>query len=432
MTYRQRIAADRCLAVPLALVFNVAARLLGAVLNRDHSIHPERVRCILVAKLVGMGSAIQATPLLRALRQHFPGAQITFVTLVSNRDLVERMEEVDRVLCLDDRSVLRMAWSTSCLVVRMIRLQAEMYFDLELYSSFASLIALWSLARNRIGFCRQSTRFKRGIYTHLIYFNTHRAIRLVYLQMARAVGARNIASDELGKLRVDATDWVSVSRKLGERSGGWDEDTSYVVINPNASELLLERRWPAAYVQDTVEALAAKGCRIVVIGSTSEQAYVRDLVKGLSPVAKRLVVDTSGTFSIGELLAAIDHARCVVTNDTGPMHMAISLRKPTVCLFGPVSPDHYGYPGVHVETLYAPVYCSPCVHEIESPPCCGQNYCMQRILPHVVVTAVERVLGSGPRSGVSAGQLALVAESEDGAPLGIVVTNGCLSARRSG
>ena len=71
MTFRQRILLDRLLAVPLAVSLNALVALLGRILRRDHSIQPATTREIVVCKLVGMGSILQATPLLRALKQRF-------------------------------------------------------------------------------------------------------------------------------------------------------------------------------------------------------------------------------------------------------------------------------------------------------------------------------------------------------------------------
>src|SRR5262249_35139961 len=79
--------------------------------------------------------------------------------------------------------------------------------------------------------------------------------------------------------------------------------------------------------------------------------------------------------------------------DTGPMHFAFALRRPTVCLFGPVDPLHYSFEAAEVETLYRPVFCSPCVHENQSPPCGGNNVCMQLIETRAVLDAVHRCLG---------------------------------------
>ena len=132
-----------------------------------------------------MGSILQATPLLRALKQQYPQCTLTIVTMSSNRELILRLPCVDEVLVLDDRNVLVMLITTLTTVVKLIRRRADLYFDLELYSAFASLLALCAVTRNRLGFYRHSVAFKNGIYTHLVYFNTRMPVRRLYLQLGR-------------------------------------------------------------------------------------------------------------------------------------------------------------------------------------------------------------------------------------------------------
>ena len=111
------------------------------------------------------------------------------------------------------------------------------------------------------------------------------------------------------------------------------------------------------------------------------------------------LVNLAGELSLGGLFALLEGARCVVTNDTGPMHMAWALGAPTVALFGPVDPVHYGMVGDRFRVLKKSVYCSPCVHEVDEPPCMGNNVCMQRIAAVEVLEAVENLLGTPTASG---------------------------------
>ena len=134
MTHRQRILADRLIAVPVAFLFNGIARVLGRIIRRNHSVHSSNTRRIVVAKLIGMGSILQATPLLKALKRRFPEARITFVTMASNRDLLSRLACVDDVLLLDDKNALRMAVTTIQTIAALVALRnADLYFDLEVY-----------------------------------------------------------------------------------------------------------------------------------------------------------------------------------------------------------------------------------------------------------------------------------------------------------
>jgi ADP-heptose:LPS heptosyltransferase len=110
----------------------------------------------------------------------------------------------------------------------------------------------------------------------------------------------------------------------------------------------------------------------------------------------------------------------MLTNDTGPMHLAVALGCPTVGLFGPGSPDHYGVEGPGVEILYHPVACSPCIYETDQVPCAGRNVCMQIISVEEVLLAMERSLRAG-RYGVGRKEPAEVPyEGPDGRMLGLI------------
>ncbi len=421
MTHRQRVLADRFIGSPLEFIFNFLARLLGATMRRNHTMTPGNTREIVVAKLVGMGSILQATPLLRALKTQHPDAKIRFVTLQANRTLVERLKDVDEVLCLDDRGVIRMAVTTIKVIVRLIRLKTDVYFDLELYSAFCSLLALWAVTRNRVGFYRRSTNLKNGIYTHLVYFNTRMSVRQLYLQLGRVVGAPAPADDSIGPIILRDSDRETLKQKLAAMPGWGNATEPYIIVNPNASDLLLERRWPAAYVISAVQKLTDLGHKIVFVGSRSESPYVESLIDGLSPEAKARCITTAGILTLPELFALLKDAACVLTNDTGPMHMSIALGRPTVCLFGPVSPEHYGHFGDNVIMLYAPVFCSPCVHEMDEPPCNGNNVCMQRLAPELVVESVLQFVGPNPDIKGRFIRLPMVTDDQFNHPLGLVV-----------
>ncbi len=417
MNFRQRILLDRLLAVPLSIVCNACVRGLGLICGRNHRIDPASTREIVVSKFVGMGSIIQATPLLRALKQQFPKAHLTFVTLEANRGLVERLEGVDDVLSLNDSGVGPMLWTTTQALGQLMRRRVDHYFDLEIYSGFACLFAVFSLARNRLGFYRHSNRFKKGIYTHLVYFNTRMPVRRLYLQLGRTAGVPVSADDRLGIIRVDPADRQRMLDKLAKL--GLKPGSPYILVNPNASDLLIERRWPDGHMIQAVTALAEAGHAVVLMGAKSEAAYVRSLHERIAAPARDRVWNSAGLFSLPEAFALIEQAACVLTNDTGPMHMAFALGRPTVCLFGPVDPAHYGIAGPNIVTFYAPVPCSPCVHEIDKPPCDGNNVCMQRLLPGPVVQQVLALIsGQSPDRQT---RLPLVWETADGQPLGIVI-----------
>ncbi len=325
-----------------------------------------------------MGSIIQATPMLQAIRQKFPEAEITFVSTQANKNFLQKIDLIDTIITVNDKGLFKLLGSTLNTIVTLIKKRPDVYIDLEIYSNYSTLVALFSLSKNRIGFYLRDSSFRMGIYTHMMFFNPRVPISGVYLQIARLFGpiekpislyplANTIPGNAL-KLPTD----------------------SYIVVNPNASDLRIERRWAADnFVQLITKILEANHqLTVMLIGSPAEHEYTHEIAK---KVNSPRVTDLSGKTSIDELIAVIKNAQLVITNDTGPMHISFACNTPAVCLFGPCSPDQYGYSGKST-IIYKGLYCSPCVHDFKVPPCGGDNMCMKMISVEEVFTAVEKTL----------------------------------------
>lgn len=372
MRTKQQLFIDQYLVRPVAYAMNFLVRIAGKILSIDHSLDHEFKR-IVICKFKGLGSIIQSTPMLAAIRERFPNAEIIFVSTRANVQLLQKIDLIDTVIAIEDKSMFRLVSSLFRSLWQLIRMRPDVYIDLEIYSNFSTLVALFSFSKNRIGFYLRSSSFKMGIYTHMMFFNSQVLISEVYLQIARLFGEIKEVPGlyPLYKdLKVDAT---------------FLPDKNYILVNPNASDLRIERRWPAANFTLLIEQ-----CRklypekqIILIGGPSERIYAQTVI---ADITSENVMNWAGKTSIDELIILIKNADLVITNDTGPMHIAFACKAPTICLFGPCSPDQYGSENAVI--LYRKVYCSPCVHDFSTPPCNGNNACMQLIGVTAVMDAV--------------------------------------------
>jgi ADP-heptose:LPS heptosyltransferase len=412
---RTKVVLDAVAGRTLVFFLNLAARLLGRTLSIDHSLS-RPPRTIVVCKYLGMGSIIQATPLLQTLRKNFPDAKLVFVTAQANRGLMKQVDAVHEVLTVNDSGLSALALSSWSMLRRLWKLRPDLFIDLETYSYYSTAIATMSCARNRVGFYRLERNIRMGVYTHMMFFNARAPIAQSYLQMARLVGCRDIIA-QLYPFRVDDADLASMRRKLERQVG--ESFEPFVVINPNASDLRIERRWPADRFIALIRSLSERfpTHRFLLIGSVSEAAYVGKIYRRLELPHEDQVINTAGRLSLGELFALISRSELVVTNDTGPMHIAFSLGRPTVSLFGPASPSQYG-DNPNAFGLYKNLYCSPCVHDFLVPPCGGDNQCMKQITLEEVDALCTRLL-RGDRSPAASDHLRFTRTEADGA-LGVV------------
>ncbi len=362
MNTKKQILLDKYLAKPAGYLLNYLVRLLGQILHIDHSLDKEFKR-IAICKFKGMGSIIQSTPMMDALRTRYPEAEIIFVSTKSNRHILNTIHLVDTSVLLDESSLFTFMVSSMKALFFLIRKRPDVYIDLEIYSDFSTIFAALTLSKNRMGFYLRSSSFRMGIYTHMMYFNPREPISNVYLQFA-SLFSKDIKESTLYSFSMTIEKYPVLSRK-------------YIVINPNASDLRLERRWDASNFVSLIKMIRHEFSEytIQLIGSASERGYTQTIA---DTVDDEDVMNTAGTQRIEELIAFISHARLMISNDTGPMHIAFCTNTPIVCLFGPCSPEQYAH-GANAYIIYKKVYCSPCVHDFEVAPCHGNNMCMKLI-----------------------------------------------------
>ncbi len=391
MKLKTKILIDRWLGHPLVSVMNIFAFLSGKLLKRRHDFENSRV--IVICKLLGLGSIIQITPLLVSLRKRFPSARLVFLTQKSNAVLCNRLDTIDETLTLDDHSLISLILSTSVLLKRLWRMKVDIFVNLEIYSQLGSLLAFLSRARNRIGYYQHTGDVRvHGIYTHMIYFNPSAPIAQIYLEGARCLGITEL-HHSLMPPRIDQSNQTTLRKKLEALGGDFDR-SNYIIVNPNASDLCRERRWPAQRYASLINRFHAlhPDMQIYLIGAKECEHTGAEVVKSLSLPAGRFF-NLTGQLSLPELTALISGARIFITNDSGPMHLAFALGTPTVALFGPVTPAHYGgTDGNSQILLFRHVYCSPCVHHFLEAPCHGDNQCMKLISIDDVAAAVEVLL----------------------------------------
>jgi len=217
---------DKIVIASLVRFINIFVILAGKILRIDHSLD-KKFKTIAVCKYKGMGSILQSTPLLKTLRHHYPNAKIIFISAKANRQILKMIPEIDEVVSLDDSSFLRLLLGFPSFVWKLIRYRIELYIDLEVYSSFSTLVTILSLATNRMGFYLNSMHFRLGNYTHMMYYNTRSAISDTYLQFARLLDCEKIIQEML---------CLDSSVKELELSEGVSFDllnNDYIVINPN-------------------------------------------------------------------------------------------------------------------------------------------------------------------------------------------------------
>jgi heptosyltransferase-2 len=396
---------DHYAGIPLCWALGGAAVLLRMV--RGTRRVPEDPRRILIMKFLGMGHVLLASPLLRALRQRFPRAQLVFLTFDSTAPVVRRQGLVDEVREIRTTSAPAFVLD----VVRQIgRLQAErvdVTIDLEFFSKFSTMMSVLSGASARVGYYLE-TFWRDSIITHPVFFNYHRHVLDIYEAAIHTLGVP-MPDRSIAPLSTSADERGAAARFLAAH--GIDAGVAVIGVNPNASDLSLERRWPLeSFVALLDRLLARQECAVLLTGGAGEREYVRRMEQALRPRWGTRIVNACGELTFAQFVAALSHCRLFLTGDSGPMHVAVAQGVPTVSLWGPTNPNFHAPVAAHHWVVHRRLPCSPCVPMLTSRPgmwCHHRADCMQQLSVDEVLDVVHQALatvardGGSPRHGVS-------------------------------
>jgi len=361
------------------------------------------VEKVLVVKMWGLGSLVLASPLFAEIERRHPGARIDFVTLKENAAILDLYPQVTRRYTPDLAAGIAGFLLQTLAVLRTIRRERyDLLLDLEFFTRFTAIFSLLAGARRSHGFSAKGSG--RGqLHDVPVPFNVYKHVTANFLALLRGRPLERVlpfepeAAGVLPRLAVPEAAWERC-REVLAADPAWRPERPTVVVNPNAGDMALERRWPAEQVGTLVDALAARGdLNVVLSGSPAERAYVEGLVAALArPDA---VVDLSGRVRLVEFMALLERARLLVTNDSGPLHLAAATGTSTVALFGPETPVLYRPLRANEEQRhlihYLALPCSPCmfVHNNKVIDCWfAKARCMSGIQPQAVYADVVRLL----------------------------------------
>jgi ADP-heptose:LPS heptosyltransferase len=375
MQTRFQLFIDKYAGYFLCAVLLVFVRAAGKILRINHNLN-RPINRIVVCKLKGLGSIVQASALINTLRKNYPDADIRFISSESNKGLLDFYStQLTNYWLIRDRNFRSLLSSSISTIFALWKFRPQVYIDLEIYSNYSSLLCTLSAATNRLGYYKSDKDYRTGLYTHLMYYNIKAPLAAIYLQMARILQLTEIDQSFIyPKAKPETSN--SMAKKALEMK--LKPEKPFIIINPNASDLRLERRWPRTSFIRLIEEIRINHpeIQIVLIGNKQESEYVGSISEVFKNDAG--VIDSSGKFSLGELICLFEKSLLILTNDTGPLHLSLALKKPTIGLFGPCSPMQYSQME-SCRPIYLNMYCSPCVHEFIKPPCGGDNQCMKRI-----------------------------------------------------
>jgi heptosyltransferase-2 len=337
---------------------------------------------VLIVQTAFLGDVVLTLPLIATLQQYFSDVQVDVVTVPAHAAVLQQQPGIHRVIAYDKRGKQR-GLRGFLAVVRQI--QARRY-DVVLTphrSLRTALLVAWSRAPRRIGFARWWTRWAytrtvpRPVKGHEVERNIH---------LLTALGVQAVSSAARLGLRVTAAARQKAAAYF-TRGGIAAQD---VVVGLIPGSQWGTKRWPAERFAALIDHLASKQALQCVLMGGPQDRSIADAIRARCTVP---VLDLIGQTTLQELPACLERCAVVVSNDTGPMHIAAAVGRPIVALFGPTTPEMgfapYGVPWEEVSVTLA---CRPC--HAHGPQRCPLSHwrCMMELSVERVAASVQRLL----------------------------------------
>lgn len=328
-----------------------------------------------------VGDAVMATPALRALRAAHPRARICLEGRPALEGLLRGLPHFDEFLPEAGRGA-RGA------LVRARRLRARRFdWALLLPDSARAALGPWLAGiPRRVGYARDPLR--RALLSEALPPPRDAAgdrlpIPMVerYLRLTRHLGCPDRGLHE--ELVVDPQVAARLDADLERR--GADPGEALLAVTPGAG-FGPSKLWPPEHFARACDELARRfGLRPVLAPGPDEVEIARAVA---ARARERVICRVDPTVSLEELKALVARARLVLSNDTGPRHVAVALGRPVIVLMGPTDPRHTASNLERQRVLREEVECSPCQLKV----CPIDHRCMTRLAPERVLRAAEELL----------------------------------------
>ena len=330
---------------------------------------------ILVRMPNWIGDLVMATPVLADLRKAFPQALITAMCSSPICELLKEDSSIDELFCFKRPSNKFERRQERRNIVA--KIQAGKYdTGILLTNSFSSAWWFWlGGVKKRIGY---SNHWRRFLLTDPIQVPSSKMHQVdLYKKLLASLGVS--FSKTAPQLYVSEKEIQESKQLLYQR--GYVAGKRLIGINPGAA-YGEAKCWPLERFRAlALELLKKEDIYLVFLGDKKSVSLIKEICQGLNPRA----INLAGFTSLRELVCIIKECDLMVTNDSGPMHVADALGVPLIALFGSTDDEVTGPYSRKGTIIHKKVSCSPCMKRV----CPIDFKCMKQISVEEVIEAVQ-------------------------------------------
>lgn len=323
---------------------------------------------ILVVKISSLGDIILSFPSLKAIRQAFPEAKISLLTLKKYYPLLDDCPYIDKVITLEND------YKKLNSIAKIAKTLRRMSFDyiIDLQNNRAShFISFLSFARYSFGY---SLRWG-GLLSNRIHYNRNSSPLKSQEEILQLLGIR-LKEKKL-------IFW----KQTNQRDLGLPK-ADLIGINLSASWRWTSKNWPVKHIVRLTE-LVQKNfptAKILLIGEENTKERAEQIEQSL----KIKPINLCGKTSLSDLPVLLKQLKVFVTPDTATLHLALSVGTLVIGLFGPTDPKRHSVASDKLTIFSEQLPCSFCY----SPNCklSEGNLCLEKITPQIVFNKIKEII----------------------------------------
>ena len=330
---------------------------------------------ILVVAPSWIGDTLLAQPLLTLLKRQDPKARVDVLAAPWTAPVLERMRETGTVIA-NPFGHGTLAFGARRSFGRSLAAAGYARAYVLPNSWKSALVPFFAGIPERIGYVGEA---RYGLLNRAVRLDTYRHPQ----QIQRYAALAGPLPEQLPLPRLEST---PEQQEQARRSLGLDPGVRPVVFCPGA-EFGPAKRWPTRHFAALAQRLAGQGHSVWLVGSDKDAPFGREIAE----LSGGAAVDLCGRTALSQAIDLIAGASCVVSNDSGLMHVAAALGRPLVAVYGSSSPDYTPPATPDARILARSLPCAPCFKR-RCP--LGHLDCLEGLEPATVEAAVVETLAA--------------------------------------
>ncbi|MFA5275690.1 MAG: glycosyltransferase family 9 protein [Candidatus Omnitrophota bacterium] len=356
-----------------------------------------KAKRILVINPFGIGDVLFTTPILRALKDKYPDCFIGYWCNERAQSILANNKNIDIIFALSRGDIKRFhkkSWFLGLnrslklfFEIKKNKFDTSFDFSLDCYYGFISKLAgikerIGYDYKNRGRFLTKKTPLNGYLGKHVIEYHSDLLqangipVTNKHMELTVSAQAESEAEELFWLSGVKDTDLlVGIAPGAGE---SWGKDAVY-------------KHWPVSNFSEVADKLVSDfNAKVLLLGDNTDMPLTDEITN----FCKNKPINLAGRTSLGTLAAVIRKLNLLISNDGGPMHMAVAQGIKTVAIFGPVDDLVYGpYPLSRDQlVIKSKIECRPCYNNFRLRPCAKDKECLYSISTDEVFAAARKLL----------------------------------------